>query len=427
MQRIAKALLTGIVCAALLCGCSPLSMGSTGDLLRAPALGEQPGAIQRALTAAVGEVVYKYPKEGDVVSPLLLVDLNGDGTDEGVVLYSQGEGNTNVRLAVFEQSGTDWVLMAEAQGANTEVASIDAVDLYGNGTKLLVVGYANAALSNKTLEIYAYNGTGIDVMQHGAYNSYLLGDFTGRGGTDLAVVSRGEGDTALQLQIITGQNNTIAYLQQGIALQSNITTCVGIHASINEDGKLFLLVDGIMEANGALVTQVLVYSETTGQFYSRESDTAAAIYAISDTMRSLTQLTSRDIDGDGTVETPLIVSPTATATIEEGLNLYFIQWVDLTDESMPAKYFGVFDTETGLYIQLPGEWLDGISLHLTSTGWKARLLSSGYTVLEYRQLEEGAALPDNAWYVAGSVSTCLIPSKTLNAAQLYTITSVLLA
>jgi hypothetical protein len=73
----------------LLPGCSfPMTDNmQVEDLLRAPRLSGDYGALQSALNDWLGESAQlKYPMQGELLSPFLLQDLDGDGEHDGPVL-----------------------------------------------------------------------------------------------------------------------------------------------------------------------------------------------------------------------------------------------------------------------------------------------------------------------------------------------------
>ena len=68
----------------LLAGCSmPGEQVQVEELLRAPKLSGDYGDVQTALNDWLGESAQlKYPMQGDLLSPFLLQDLDGDGRQD---------------------------------------------------------------------------------------------------------------------------------------------------------------------------------------------------------------------------------------------------------------------------------------------------------------------------------------------------------
>ena len=89
MKRRHFLLLAACCLAGLLPGCSfPMTENmQVEELLRAPRLSGDYGALQNALNDWLGESAQlKYPMQGDLLSPFLLQDLDGDGEQDAAVL-----------------------------------------------------------------------------------------------------------------------------------------------------------------------------------------------------------------------------------------------------------------------------------------------------------------------------------------------------
>ena len=66
------------------------------ELLRAPRLPGDYGALQNALNEWLGESAQlKYPMQGELLSPFLLQDLDGDGQQDAAVLYTMPRAPTS--------------------------------------------------------------------------------------------------------------------------------------------------------------------------------------------------------------------------------------------------------------------------------------------------------------------------------------------
>ncbi len=89
----------------LLPGCSfPMTDNmQVEDLLRAPRLSGDYGALQSALNDWLGESAQlKYPMQGELLSPFVLQDLDGDGQQDAAVLYTTAQ-TSNVCVAILQQ------------------------------------------------------------------------------------------------------------------------------------------------------------------------------------------------------------------------------------------------------------------------------------------------------------------------------------
>lgn len=106
MNRIRRLRL--VLCTLLcfvLCSCQTVlpanEKAQVEELLRAPKLSGDYGALQTALNDWLGESAQlKYPIQGELLSPFVLQDLDGDGQQDAAVLYTTAQ-TANVCVAIF--------------------------------------------------------------------------------------------------------------------------------------------------------------------------------------------------------------------------------------------------------------------------------------------------------------------------------------
>ena len=94
----------------LLCSCQTVlpanEKAQVEELLRAPKLSGDYGALQTALNDWLGESAQlKYPIQGELLSPFVLQDLDGDGQQDAAVLYTTAQ-TANVCIAILQRDDT---------------------------------------------------------------------------------------------------------------------------------------------------------------------------------------------------------------------------------------------------------------------------------------------------------------------------------
>ncbi len=411
--------------AAVMVGCAPLALQNVNDLLRAPELGQGQGEIQKALAAYLGEQPeYKYPKEGDWRSPLIVEDLDGDGIAEGILLYSLAGSTTarrgnNVYVAVLEQQDGTWTVTQDLEGAGTEVASFEVASLLGGNTKQLIVGFAASAnLSNKSLSLYEYKDHQLgDLLYPTPYSRYELADFTGGGNTDLVIVTPDDQLGGLKLQYIPTSSGSLNLGLPPVKLDANFFSCSGIYPSSSADGSRLLVVDGVTDTK-ILTSDILYFS---GEHFYKVDDSGALV---GETARANPLLGARDIDGDGIVEIPQRVGMTEIVTLAGDKHLEYVQWMDFTAAQPQVKQFGLVDSGKGAYIHLPDAWMDKIRIQdgTAAEEWVIQDEASRRRLLSLRVFEGGETPPLDAILVSRVSRAYLLPSNTLTAAERKAIT-----
>ena len=116
----------------LLTGCS-FPMQETiqvEELLRAPRLAGDYGALQAALNDWLGESAQlKYPMQGDLLSPFVLQDFDGDGQQDAAVFYTTTL-TSNVCVAFLRKNSEgSWQVSQTVEGLADTVDNVRLAQL----------------------------------------------------------------------------------------------------------------------------------------------------------------------------------------------------------------------------------------------------------------------------------------------------------
>ena len=309
-------LLPLLLACVLLAGCSLGNFGSlqVEELLRAPRLMGDYGALQAALNEWLGESAQlKYPMQGDLLSPFLLQDLDGDGQQDAAVLYTTGQ-TSNVCIAILQKDGEgQWQVRQNIEGLADTVENVRLAQLQ-----------------------------------------------TGGGNQDLILMSTLE-DGGVQIELlIVDRNGTFQQVAVMGLSADKFSGCASVAAGLGADGKHYLVLDGWTGISGNnLATVLLYFDEESQQMVPAKQIRADALYQ--ETLRNVPGLVSRDLDGDGTVEIPTQPDEAGLLNMSQSRRMDFIVWMDYTSPE-PKKSFGLMDEEINCYIELPAEWEGNLML-----------------------------------------------------------------
>lgn len=356
MKRRTFLLLSAGCAMSLLSGCSfPMTENmQVEELLRAPRLSGDYGALQNALNEWLGESAQlKYPMQGDLLSPFLLQDLDGDGEQDAAVLYTTAQ-TSNVCIAFLQRDEDGvWTVRKSIEGLADTVDNVRLAQLQDGDAVQLVVGYL-ASQGDSYLAVYSYEHGEVNAILEQSYEQYLVEDITGGGNEDLILMSTLE-DGGVQIELLTVDRDGMFQQVAVMGLSADkFSGCASVTAGLGTDGKHYLVLDGWTGISGNhLATVLLRFDEESQQMVPADQITTGELYNAS--LRNVSNLVSRDLDGDGTVEIPTQPDEAGLLNMSQSRRMDFIVWMDYTSPE-PEKSFGLLDEEMNCYIELPMEW-----------------------------------------------------------------------
>ena len=345
----------------LLAGCNmPGEQVQVEELLRAPKLSGDYGDVQTALNDWLGESAQlKYPMQGDLLSPFLLQDLDGDGRQDAAVLYTTAQ-SSNVCIAILQKDDADiWHVRQNVEGLADTVESVGLAQLQPGDATQLVVGYT-AAQGDHYLAVYSYTDGVLSTILEQQYQQYLVEDITGGGNQDLILMSTLE-DGGVQIELLTVDKEGSFQQVAVMGLSANrFAGCASVAAGVGADGRHYLVLDGWTGISGNNLASVLLrFDEDTQQIVPADQISTEKLYTAS--LRNVPSLVSQDLDGDGIVEIPTQPDEAGLLNMSQSRRMDFIVWMDYTSPH-PEKSFGLLDEETNCYIELPMEWEGNLKL-----------------------------------------------------------------
>ena len=362
MKKLGRLLAVCALLGLLLTGCNmPLEENrQVEDLLRAPQLAGDYGALQSALNDWLGESAQlKYPLQGELLSPFVLQDLDGDGVQDAAVFYTTAQ-STNVCIAILQKDAEgNWEVRQNLEGLADTVDTVRLARLQAGGSTQLVVGYV-ASRGDNYLAVYSYEDGELSAILEQSYEQYLVEDITGGGNQDLILMSTLE-DGGVQIELLTvdrdGSFQQVAVM--GLSADK-FSGCASVAAGVGADGKRYLVLDGWTGISGNnLATVLLHFDEESQQMIPADQISTQELY--NESLRNVSTLVSRDLDGDGTVEIPTQPDEAGLLNMSQSRRMDFIVWMDYTSPA-PKKSFGLLDEATNCYIELPMEWEGNLML-----------------------------------------------------------------
>ena len=170
-----------MLCIALLfSGCGGFHLASSIDDLISPvAPAGADASVQSAMDAyCKGGYSVKIPAAGKYTTSYIFYDFDDDGQKEALAFYEPNDALGKIDMAVLEQSGENWQVIANIQGEGTDVYSVDFCDVNGDGKTEFLISWNMISYSTSHLmSVYKMTGSGqeskltalAEPMQYSAY------------------------------------------------------------------------------------------------------------------------------------------------------------------------------------------------------------------------------------------------------------------
>ncbi len=279
----------------LMTGCSGLSLNSPDILAPPRAQGNQAEIQELIRSRASGDYEMVYPAEGKYKSSVIFRDLNGDGSDEAIALYSCEK--DIVRVLIADDRNGSYSLLTEYDVASPVIDRVEFAD-FGGESDAILLSYPGTETALRSLTLISADGSGSRSDMLNSCAAHLVGDFDGDGTQDLLTLAISDGKELPTARLFTGSGGSPEE-QSSCEIASDAKEYIGLHFGKLSDDLIGAVVDAKC-VDGGYSTQLICYDAAEGVIINplyvgdeyQKTKRAAAI-------------TSRDIDGDEIIEIPL--------------------------------------------------------------------------------------------------------------------------
>lgn len=318
---------------------------SIDTLLSPPKLTSQQEKIYEALTNSVGENIdLQYPKSGDNLSAFTIADLDGDGTDEALVLYCYNK-EDELRMNVLDETDGKWLSVSDLPAAGTEIEKIDIKPLGEAGNINIVIGYTVTSGAGKTVAVYQYKNSSLGMAFSSTYDYYYTDDFDGDEKNEIFMIQNITNTEEKSKAVMYEIDIAGLYHPHEVELNSLASDCAKISFGTLYDGSNGIYID---ESVGTSIIQTEIL-----KVY--KNGISAMKFDVEKTKRSSGYL-SIDIDGDDTIETPIQNELFPGYSETDSDKIYITSWLTMSKDGLMEKYSGYYSLSSGMAFMIPSSW-----------------------------------------------------------------------
>ena len=337
----------------LLTGCS---MRTLEELYCVPRRSEEQNSLQTAIDRNMNGLSYCAPLNGENLQTVQMADLDGDGVEE-YMLFAKGTTEKPLQILIFRLQGDEYVLSDTIQSAGSAFDLVEYGRIDDKPGYELIVGRQVSDQLTRTVTIYSFIGGKAHQLMNANYTKFLACDMNSDGRSELMVLHPGESDEA------NGLAELYTYLG-GEMVRSN-------QVSMSEStDRLKRIVVGKLHGGGPAVYVASAYGENAiitdvfalveGQFtnvsFSNESGTSVQ------TLRNY-YVYADDIDEDGVVELPNLITMYSPGDINIAEQQYLIRWYAMTGAGAEVdKGYTYHNFQSGWYLNLDSRWAPRVAV-----------------------------------------------------------------
>ncbi len=374
-MKYIKCRFLGTVMAAslLLGGCAT----TVDELYCLPRRSEGYNNLQSVMDTAMDGLSFCAPLSGDNQQSVQMADLNGDGVEE-VIAFAKGSGEKPLKVLVFTQENEEYRVLTTLESAGTGFDQVEYAQMDGVPGLELVVGCQVSEQVLRNVTVYRFGQGQPEQMINMNYRKFLICDLNADTQRDLLLLRPGVLDTdngVAELYTFAGgvvERSAETELSAPVS-QLKRMLIGGLHG-----GQRAVFVASVVQES-SLVTDVFAMVNGVLTNVSASSDSGTSV----GTLRNY-YVYSEDIDRDGEMELPSLITMHTSLTRSGNTGEHMIRWYSLAaDGSQVNKLYSYHNYLEGWYLTLDANSAARLCvLHEGTGSYSFHLWDPGYEKME---------------------------------------------
>lgn len=324
MNKKYRLILLALLVVTLFSGCN---IRTVEDMYCLPKRSQAYQALQSEIDKALGGQEYLAPLSGENRQTVQSADLDGDGVSEYLV-FARGGADNPLKICIFAGDKKGYRLVDTIESTGNAFEQVEYVQMDGQKGLEIVVGNQVSSDVVRNVSVYTMKNGEIQQLLSTNYSKFVCCDLDTNGNSDLLVLRPGEttGDKGLA-QLYTFQGEVDRTAEINMSGPSDTIKRIMV-------GKLNDQVPAVYVASSADAASVVtdIYAKVDGTFtnvaLSNSSGTSVQ------TLRNY-YVFSDDIDNDGVLELPDLITMKMPDQLHTTADHYLIRWYAMN--SMGAK------------------------------------------------------------------------------------------
>ena len=337
------------------CLLSACQVRTVDQMYRVPKRPESYDDLQSVIESAMGAMEYSAPKSGENQQTVQMADLDGDGIRE-YLLYAKGDGENPLRILIFSQQEEGYVLLDTIGCTGSAFDLVEYVQMDGTGGMEIVVGCQISEQVPRSVSVYTLEQGSVRQLFSTNYSKFLTCDLDENERMELFVLRPGMETDYGTAELYSIECGTVERSKE-IKMSGPTEKLKRVITGRLHGGKPAVFVATSVDES-AIITDVYAVLEDTLTNISLSKDLGTSVQ----TLRNY-YVYADDIDNDGEVELPSLITMRSLTQGENTQRQYLIRWYALDEDgSETDKMFTYHNYLDGWYLQLDAQWTHRITV-----------------------------------------------------------------
>ncbi len=307
----------------ILTGCS---FRTVNEFYSLPKRSEGYTNLQSVIQSAMGDWEYAAPQSGEYQQTLQSADLDGDGNNEYLLFAKSNSAEKPLRIFIFCGDGGQYWLQDTIECIGSVFDRVAYVKLQQGKGVQLIVGHQVSDQVPKSLSVYQMSGGDMERILTTNYYRFLTCDLDQNQLSEVFVIHPDVENNGKCVAELYGCNDGAIERSQEVRLSAPADSIRRIVVGKLSDGAAAVYVASELDANSIITDAcALIDGQLTNVSLSAESGTSVQ------TIRNY-YVYADDIDGDGVLELPRLVSLATGSNTDSDETQYVIQWYALNSD-----------------------------------------------------------------------------------------------
>ena len=354
MKKRIVLLMLVMLTALLFGGCT---MRTVEEMYALPKRSEEFNEMQSAIDTAMYGMSYASPQSGENQQTVQMADLDGDGRDE-ILVFAKGASEKPLQVLIFKQDESGRVRTMETIGSNgLSFEQVEYVDFDDQPGKELVVGIRVSDRVQRSVAVYTFKNGDAELMLMNGYSKFVTCDLDRNGRSELMVLRPGEQETQRGMAVLYHFGKGQIERSVEMSLSESPENIRRIMQGKLQNGAPAIFVASAAELN-SVITDVLTVKDNQLINIAFSEDVNTSVQ----TLRNY-YVYAEDIDEDGVVEIPSIITMKSFSPWSDAEERYLLRWYSFDDNGWEYdKLFTFHNFVGGWYLQLDGSWASRITV-----------------------------------------------------------------